>query len=420
VGGELTSLNAPTRNRIAALDAATGALDPGFRTDASDYVQALALSSDGTRLFLGGTFAKVNGKARTNVAAVDAVTGALDSAWNPGAKGGPVMALAVSGGRLYLGGKFATVAGADVPRLAAVDPLTGAVVSGWRPAPDSWVAVLTPSPGGTLVYAGGDFAAIGGRTQYRLAAVRSDTGTVSPWAPYVTYPVLTLTLSPDGTRLYSGGAGYNTYGNKASAYNTSLNGPPVWQTWGDGNVQGLGLSPAGDVLYIGGHFAYQNGVPRQHIAAVRTADGVILPFAPVVNSALGVWFLSMNAGTLFIGGDFTIVAGVLQEGFARFPGTGPSVRVTSGPADGWSATGTSVTYGGTATSPGGRVVRVEVSADGAPSTAPASPARIAAPARPPGRGPSRARCPRRTTPSTYGPSTATGHRRRSSGTTPST
>src|SRR5581483_297276 len=330
VGGDLTSVNAPTRNRVAALDATTGVLDAGFAADANDYVEALALSPDGTRLLIGGDFSKVDGKSRINVAAVDAATGALDGTWNPIAKGGPVMAMAVSGGRLYLGGKFVTVAGVDVPRLAAVDPVTGAVVTGWRPAPDSWVAALVPAPGGALLYAGGDFAAIGGRTQARAAAISTATGTASAWAPTLTYPVLTMVVSTDGARLYTGGAGYNTYGNRASAYNTALSGRPVWETRGDGNVQGLGLSAAGDVLYIGGHFAYQNGLPRQHMAAVRSADGVLTPFAPNVNGALGVWFLAMDNGNLLIGGDFTLVAGRLQQGFARFPAQGPALAITAG------------------------------------------------------------------------------------------
>jgi Big-like domain-containing protein/beta-propeller uncharacterized protein DUF5122 len=367
VGGELTSVNAPTRNRIAALDATTGALDTGFRADANDYVQALALSPDGTRLFLGGDFSKVNGKARTNLAAVDPATGALDTLWNPGAKGGPVLAMSVSGGRLYLGGKFATVAGVGVPRLASVDPVSGAVAAAWRPAPDSGVAALTPSPDGTLLYAGGDFGVIGGRTQRFLAAVRTDTGTVSAWAPTLYYAILTQVVSPDGSRLYVGGAGYNTFGNRASALNTAVNGRPLWETRGDGNVQGLGLSPASDILYIGGHFATQNGVARQHMAAVRTADGVLTPFAPNVNGALGVWSLAMDAGNLSIGGDFTLVAGRMQQGFARFPGVGPTVAVTSGAADGTTSSSAGpAPYGGTASAIASIVVRVEASLDGAP------------------------------------------------------
>ena len=365
VGGDLTSVNAPTRNRVAALDATTGALDPGFAADANDYVEALALSPDGTRLFLGGDFNKVDGKGRTNLAAVDAATGALDGTWNPIAKGGPVMAMLVSGGRLYLGGKFVTVAGVDVPRLAAVDPVSGAVVTGWRPAPDSWVAALVPSPTGTLLYAGGDFAIIGGRSQARIAAISTATGTASSWVPWVAYPVLTMVVSPDGSRLYTGGMGYNLTGNRASAFNTALSGRPVWETRGDGNVQGLGLSPAGDILYIGGHFAYQNGVPRQHMAAVRSADGVLTPFAPNVNGALGVWFLAMDSGNLYIGGDFTLVAGRLQQGFARFPAQGPTLAITAGPADGTSSTVTTATWSGTATAAtGGIVARIEASIDG--------------------------------------------------------
>src|SRR5205823_6394539 len=51
-GGDLTSVNALTRNRVAVLDAGTGSLVTGFNADADDFVEALALSEGGTRLFL--------------------------------------------------------------------------------------------------------------------------------------------------------------------------------------------------------------------------------------------------------------------------------------------------------------------------------------------------------------------------------
>ncbi|HEV7534208.1 MAG TPA: Ig-like domain-containing protein, partial [Acidimicrobiia bacterium] len=311
---------------------------------------------------------KVDNKSRANLAAVDPATGALDPLWNPGAKGGPVLALTVSGSRLYVGGKFSTVAGANVPRLAAVDAVSGAVASAWRPAPDNWVATLVPSPDGTLVYAGGQFSVIGGRTQRFIAAIRTDTGTASSWTPSSTYPLLTQVLSPDGSRLYVGGAGYDFNGNRASAFNTALSGRPVWETRGDGNVQGLALSPAADVLYIGGHFSQQNFVPRQHMAAVRALDGVLTPFAPNVNGALGVWSVAVDASSVSIGGDFTLVAALMQQGYARFPSVGPTLAVTSGPADGASSSLSPSAYGGTVSAPGSTVAAVNVSLDGASTT----------------------------------------------------
>lgn len=356
VGGDLTSINAPTRNRVAALDIVNGALDPAFDANTDDYVRALAVSADGTGLFIGGDFRKVGGRLRVNVAAVDAVTGAVDEAWNPGAPGGPVMALAVARTRLILGGRFVSVGGANAPRLAAVDATTGTVVPGWSPSPDGpapeeWVEALVPSPDGTVVYAGGDFMTVGGRSRPQLAAIRVSDGTLTSWSPTLTYPVMSLAISPQGDRLYAGGAGGAGNGNRARALSTTQDGPPLWETWGgDGNVQAVALAPSGDTLFVGGHFMTLNGERRIRLAALRTADGSLTTFAPVVNSALGVWSLDAHGDALAIGGDFTLVAGRMQQGFARFPGRGPLLAVTSGPLEGAVIDDATPTYGGVAAS----------------------------------------------------------------------
>src|SRR5215204_4613164 len=64
------------RNNLAAIDANTGHLLQGWNPNAtnssgSSEVRAMALSRDGSRLFVGGTFSRVGGTARGRLAAVD-------------------------------------------------------------------------------------------------------------------------------------------------------------------------------------------------------------------------------------------------------------------------------------------------------------------------------------------------------------
>jgi hypothetical protein len=368
-GGEVTSVNGVTRNRVAALDAASGAVINSFVVDADDWVQALAVSSDGSRLYLGGAFMNVNGANRIHVAAVDATTGALDSAWNPAARGGEVQALAVSGNRVFIGGRFTSLANVAILKVGSVDATTGAVDVNWHPNPDDWVAALAVAPGGSTVYVGGMFNSIGGRAQRKMAAVNATTGAVTSWAPTLGYPVLAILPAPNGQVVYAGGAGGRLTGNRASAYSVTANGSPLWETFGgDGNIQALALSADSKVLYIGGHFATMNGADRQHFSAVDAANNTLLPFAPVINSSLGVWALAMNGGSLYAGGDFTRVSGLPQQGFARFLGTGPAMTVTSGPAAGAVTSTTMPSYGGTAVASLATVTRVEARIDSGPST----------------------------------------------------
>ena len=49
----------------------------------AERVDSLALSPDGSRLYVGGTFSALGGAARSGLAAVDTTTGAVDPTWNP-------------------------------------------------------------------------------------------------------------------------------------------------------------------------------------------------------------------------------------------------------------------------------------------------------------------------------------------------
>jgi hypothetical protein len=184
------------RNNLAAVDAATGqvtswnpsAINPNNPSNSS--VRSMALSSDGTRLFVGGTFTRVGGLARSRLAAVDPVTGAVDNDWKGTGTNNVVRALAVSGERLYLGGDFTQVMGEPRQHLAAVDTETATLDSVWKPTatkPDgtnSNVYAMDVSADGTRVYVGGLFNTISvnnvaTRTE-KLAALDATTGAVDP------------------------------------------------------------------------------------------------------------------------------------------------------------------------------------------------------------------------------------------------
>src|SRR2546423_760968 len=92
------------------------------------------------------------------------------------------------------------------------------------------------------------------------------------------------------------------------------------------------------------------------------------PTPLVTTSPVGVGAIDTNGAALYVGGDFTRVSGMVQEGFARFPANGPALVVSSGPADGSVTTVTRPAYGGTAGVNSGAVARVEASLDGGTSS----------------------------------------------------
>src|SRR5690606_10670099 len=76
-GGYFSNIGGATRNYLAALDPATGAIINGFTANTNNSVHSLALS--GNTLYVGGSFTAVNGTTRSRIASVDATTGAVRS-----------------------------------------------------------------------------------------------------------------------------------------------------------------------------------------------------------------------------------------------------------------------------------------------------------------------------------------------------
>src|SRR5262249_47291587 len=157
------------RNNLGAYDATLGQVtgwNPG--TDQPVFV----LASDGSTVYVGGTFHTIGGLSRNYVAGVSALTGVV-SPWAPSLTGDPdgfnyPYALAVSSGVLYVGGRFTTVSGNARPYLAAFDVATGNLTT-WNPAANGRVWSILPL-GGTI-YAGGEFTAIGGSPRNAIAAL---------------------------------------------------------------------------------------------------------------------------------------------------------------------------------------------------------------------------------------------------------
>ena len=334
------------RNGLAAVDADTGRLtswNPSATNPANpatSSVRSMALSTDGSRLFLGGTFTRVGDQARARLAAVDPATGAVDPNWKANADK-PVLALAVWGTKLYLGGDFAAVAGQPRGQLAAVDQATGALDPLWTPSAhrvdgnlrDS-VRALGVSADGARVYAGGFFNHVTANNVTtktgKLVALSAGTGFLAPGFK-LGYPndVLALDVSATGgldERVYVGAADPLEGVEAVDA----ATGKIAWSVPGGhpdpeaGDVQAVVAS--GGKVYAGGHFAQMGGLVRKRLVEVDADTGQIGPWAPQIpgneTGNLGVWAVEVDParGRLYAGGDFLKVSGQDRQRFARFSG----------------------------------------------------------------------------------------------------
>lgn len=314
VGGSFTtardSSGSATRQHVAAIDAASGRLLP-WNPNVNGAVWSIAVSGDS--VYLGGSFSRVDGAYRENLAKVSASgDGALDSAFSHRVNG-RVQAMTGLDGTLYIGGTFSAVDGADRHRLAAVG-LSGDTLARWSPDANNNVSSLQAGPG--RIYAGGAFSRMNDNSGASfLTALDPSDGSID-WSfdPSISYTVLDLSVT--GTSVYAGAAGA---GGHLRAF--TLSGGSRWTLTADGDVQALTV--VDDTVYFGGHFVEicdsgriaagdcrDGGAGRSKLAAT-SLDGRLLDWAPQANSWYGVGALDGSGvtGTVAAGGTFTRLGG---------------------------------------------------------------------------------------------------------------
>jgi trimeric autotransporter adhesin len=301
VGGSFTAIAGQTRNFIAAFNATTGALT-SWNPNANGSVWALATS--GSTVYVGGYFTNIGGQTRNRIAALDATTGAATS-WNPNVLGAPypstyVLTILVDGGTVYAGGQFTSAGGASRTNLAALDAVTGAATS-WNPGANAEVRDLVISGSNILVC--GRFTTIAGVTRNHIAAVRSN-GSATSWDPNTNDWIFDLFVS--GGTVYMGG-NFTTVGgqsrNRIAAVDAGTGNPTAWNPGTSGSVYRMAIG--GSWLYAGGTFVSAGGVTRGNLAALNAATGTATSWDPQVNGAVNA--LALSGNDLYVGGTFTSI-----------------------------------------------------------------------------------------------------------------
>ena len=349
IGGDFSTVRDLPRAGIAAVTS-TGSpiaeFNPGSGTGATSgagaaatvtvgSVMTLATSPDGTRLFAGGFFTRMAGAARTGLAALNAATGALDTAFNPSPSAGGVEAIVLtSSGRLLLGGGFTAIGATPRNRLAAVSAATGALDTAWAPSADGIVHALRLSPDGTRVFVGGAFANIGTSARSRLALL-SATGSGAldgTWKPVADADVSALSLSADGSRLFAAGAFTRLGGVKRNYLGAvATAGAGAVDAWDpNASMPAMAVASSPGVVFAGGTFATVNGTARTNMAAFDVATGALVPdFVANTDNTVRAIVSSADGKTLYIGGLFKKVNGSSRYRLAKLD------AATGAVASGW-------------------------------------------------------------------------------------
>jgi hypothetical protein len=331
-GGAFNQVGGVMQPRLAAIDAASGALLPQWAprfTEQSDIVLTLGLSSDARTVFVGGRFQHASGLFRANLAAFLAPgaggTG-VPTTWSPGPDR-PVKAMAVSGDTIYVGGDFTRFISLVNPNeirwfLAALNATTGQALPNWAPGtdfpPTTPVGAIAVSDDGGTVYVGGTFSFVGGERRSQIAAIGAD-GKLKSWNPGANRAVRALAVS--GNTVYAGGD-FSSVGNLVSRRRLAAidaNGRLTsWDPSADDTVLSLTVSPRGTV-YAGGNFeSVGNGLTRFCVAEL-TAEGAATPWNPEI--LFTVEAIALSGNTVYAGGFILVVNGELHSGVVALDAT---------------------------------------------------------------------------------------------------
>lgn len=311
LGGTFATVNGQPRQKLAAVDIPSQTVLP-WRADVTGSL-VYALTPLASELLVGGAFSEVGGLPRTHFAAVDLVTAQV-SAWAPPIVGNEVRSIAASADWLVIGGGFNEVAGQPARNLAVLDG--NRLVRRLATTPIG--PVQTVGLDGNTVYVAGLFDDVAGTTRYNAAAIDITTDRLLPWAPLSSYsPVLAMTVAADGVYLAGEYLQASTPGFVVKVDRTTGAADASWQPRIGGRVSALARG-YGQVA-MGGLFQTHRATRAAGLVAIDRATGALLP-TPIVDIGY-VEALALRGATLYLGGYFSRVDGQPRSGLAAIDTT---------------------------------------------------------------------------------------------------
>jgi len=340
------------RTNLVSFDAVTGALT-SFAPAIDGRVHALAATSDA--LYVGGTFATVDGIPRRALVKIDSATGTVNTAFDAHLLSGKVNDLQLVDNRLF-------VAGTAGKKLMALDPITGnntgyvnLEIGGRLEGSNGGTSITKFSVNvqGTQLAAVGNFTTVAGRIRHRafLADLGSTTATLDPWY----YNALTrpcsatvaarqayltdVDFSPDGTYFVVVATGYiprpgdlgQTVCDAAARFDVDIATPdrPVWLNYTGGDTI-YSVAVTGAAVYVQGHFDYLDNpdgtntagpgaVVRRGVGAINPVSGVALDWNPDAPAKIGGYGLYATPQGIWFGADSQRFGAEYHRGIAFTP-----------------------------------------------------------------------------------------------------
>jgi len=277
--GYFTRVDGVPRNSIARLNA-DGSLSNWDLNLTGNWVRAMTIS--GNLLVITGWFSQVSGQARTNLAAIDLVTGEVMD-WNLSYTSS-IDKMVAKGDTVFVAGGFIQFGGQPRQMLAAFLASNGTLLP-WAPtimgSSLAATSIRTLATSDSTVYIGGSFIAVDGTPRTNLAALDADNGSVLPWAPEPNGMVLAILPVPG--KVYLGGL-FQTVGNlgrdKLAAVDPVTGIPDDWTPSAGINGPVLSIAKLNNTIHVGGNFTTLNEPVRRHLMAFDALSGDLDDWSP--------------------------------------------------------------------------------------------------------------------------------------------
>ncbi len=316
-GGFFTSIGGVNRNAIARVNA-DGSLDTSFDLglNSGSSVRSLVLQPDG-KILVGGQFTSVAGQPVGGILRINP-DGSLDRLFEANADGLVYAVALQADGRILIGGTFPTVNDQPRPYIARLNP-DGSIDQSFAPNLDRWVTAIVVQSDGHIVI-GGWFSNVANTAIQYLARLTA-AGTVDlSFSPQPDFHVWTLALEPDGSILVGGSFARIGNLNRSNMARVEVSGAvdPSFDPKVASRVSNIVRQPDGKIL-IGGAFTFVDGQSR--VCFARLNEDGSLDTTAIANIAgrepISVNALALRAdGGIVIGGDFSLVNGVVRNSIA--------------------------------------------------------------------------------------------------------
>ena len=324
IGGDFTSYNGTTRNRIARLNA-DGTLDATFNpgTGANSRIQTTAIQSDG-KIIIGGYFTSYNETPVGRIARLNA-DGTLDPTFNSGTGANQIVYTIViqSDGKIIIGGIFTYYNGTSRYYIARLNS-DGTLDATFNPGTGTNASVRSiaiQSDGKIII--GGVFTSYNGISRSKIARLNADGTLDATFNPTTgaSNDIHTTTIQSDGKIIIGGW--FLSYNGATRSRIARINADGTLDatfnpgTGANGYVKTTAIQSDGKII-IGGEFTSYNGTSRNHIARIN-ADGTLdATYNPGTGADSWVQTTVIQSdGKIIIGGDFTSYNGMVRNRVVR-------------------------------------------------------------------------------------------------------